>query len=276
MSTTVNVPTCDYTEYKLIPPYDSDLQTQFNNQLNTDFTNRDDSNACAVCQQNMANIGYSSDLYNCSSCLGFSNNSTYSGSYPKLSKTWGCDTCAAVVAPVSYYESVQNNQSSVQLAGADKLQQYIDDLTYQGSVNTLWSSLSSCEQGTVIKSICINSSIPSFSMNVPPANYGPSNPYSSSTSLSAGAIAGIVIGCVVFVLICGYFFWRWWKSRNQVVDQKYPDAVVENPQPQAEEGDDEKGVVYQRNPAFNSQRISSQPTPILGRHARRHLHKSRH
>lgn len=41
----------------------------------------------------------------------------------------------------------------------------------------------------------------------------------SSSSLSAGAIAGIVIGCVVFVIICcasiGYWFWRKHKLKQQ-------------------------------------------------------------
>ncbi|EEF51931.1 L-type lectin-domain containing receptor kinase S.1 [Ricinus communis] len=45
---------------------------------------------------------------------------------------------------------------------------------------------------------------------------------SSSNSLSAGAIAGITIGCVAFVLICAYgFYWFWLKKKfnNQEEDE---------------------------------------------------------
>ena len=215
MSTTVNVPTCNYTEYKLLSPYDSDLQTAFNSSLNSDFKNRDDSNNCLMCQQNMSQLGYSSDLYNCSSCLDLRAGTGYSGKYPILTQTWGCDTCATTVAPVSLYES---GSDTLTVASADKLQLYLTDLTYKGKVDSNWSSSSPCVKGETVKSICINPSIPSFSMNVPPVSQGPSNP-TSSGGLSTGAIVGIVIGSIIgfiFLLFIVYaiLFWKKYVSNK--------------------------------------------------------------
>jgi hypothetical protein len=207
----------------------------------------------------MLQLGYSTDLYECSSCLGFSNGTGYSGRYPITSQTWGCDTCATVVAPVSYYES----EGSV-LASAEQLQQYLNDLTYKNNVDVKWSSLTDCEQGTVIKNLCINQSIPSFSMIVPPPNQGPANPQSSS-ELSAGAIAGIVIGVVVFLIIIGYLVWRWWKS-TQIQLADYPNAVLEL----EDFADGDQNVSYTPNPTWAPHRHNTTPTPILGRNANPH------
>jgi len=207
MSTTVNVPTCNYTEYKFTSPYDPDLQTTFNNQITSDFKNRDDSNSCSMCQQNMSQLGYSNTLYDCSTCMGFSNSSNPTN-YPLLSQAWGCDTCATVVAPVSYYESIQNNQSPVQMAGADKLEQYLNDLTYKNNVDVKWASSSWCDKGTTIKSLCINSSIPSFSMNVPPQTQGPATPTASS-EFPVWAIVLIVVVGLIFIGGLVWYFWPW-------------------------------------------------------------------
>ena len=204
MSTTVNVPTCNYSSYKLSAPYDPDLQTQFNSQLNSDFKNRDDSGYCSICQQNILDLGYSNDLYECSSCLGFSNGNN---NYPLLSQAWGCDTCATVVAPVSYYES-----EGAVVASAEKLKQYLNDLTYKNNVDVKWSSLSRCQKGATVKNICINKDISTFSINVPPENQGPANPQSSS-GLSSGILAIIIIFSILgFILLLfiayGFAFWK--------------------------------------------------------------------
>ena len=203
MSTTVKVPTCNYSSYKLSAPYDVDLQTQFNSKLNSDFNNRDDSGYCSICQENMLEVGYSTDLYNCSSCLGFSE---ANNNYPLLSQAWGCDTCTTVVAPVSYYES---NGSEV--PSAEKLTQYLTDLSYKNKVDTKWSSLSRCIKGTTVKNICINKDISTFTINVPPENQGPAN--SNSSGLSTGILATIIICSIIgFILLLfiayGFLFWK--------------------------------------------------------------------
>ena len=242
MTTTVNVPTCNYSSYKLSAPYDPDLQMEFNSQINSDFKNRDDSSECSICQKNMLQIGYSSDLYNCSSCLGFSSGTGYSGKYRITSQTWGCDTCATVVAPVSYYET----QGS-QIASPEQLKQYLNDLTYKNNVDVEWNSLTDCEQGTVTKSLCINQSIPSFSMIVPRPDQGPPNPQASS-GLGPGEIAGIVIGVVLFLVIIGYFVWRWWKSTHIQLGE-YPNAQLE-----LEDFPHDEKVAYSANPLWRQGR----------------------
>jgi len=202
MSTTVNVPTCNYSSYKLSSPYDTDLQLQFHSKLLSDFKNRDDNNNCSICQENMLELGYSSDLYNCSNCLGLSPQTTgYSGNYPILTQAWGCDTCATVVAPVSYYES------SGTVAPPDKLELYLTDLTYKNKVDTMWFSASSCDKGTTIKNVCINPSISTFSINVPPQNQGPSNPQESASGLEPWMIALIVIASLIAVAGLVWYFW---------------------------------------------------------------------
>ena len=206
MSTTVNVPTCNYSSYKLKGPYDTDLNISFNSQLLSDFKNRDDSNACSMCRQNMLELGYSSDLYECSNCLGFSN--ITSPTYPLTSEAWGCDTCATMVAPVSFYESNLNNHSSISLAPADKLEQYLNDLTYRNSVDTAWVSASSCDKGSAVKDICINPLIPNFSINIPPENQGPANP-EASEEFPVWAIILIVLVGVGIVVWLGWYFWPW-------------------------------------------------------------------
>jgi ribosomal protein L37AE/L43A len=155
----------------------------------------------------MLQIGYSSDLYNCSSCLGFSSGTGYSGRYRITSQTWGCDTCATVVAPVSYYET----QGS-QVASPEQLKQYLNDLTYKNNVDVKWSSLSRCQKGTTVKNICINKDIPIFSINVPQQNEGPANPQPSS-GLSSGILATIIIFSIIgFVLLLfiayAFVFWK--------------------------------------------------------------------
>ena len=208
MNTTVNVPTCNYSSYKLSSPYDTDLQLQFHSKLLSDFKNRDDNNNCSICQENMLELGYSSDLYNCSNCLGLSPQTTgYSGNYPILTQAWGCDTCATVVAPVSYYES------SGTVAPPDKLELYLTDLTYKNKVDTMWFSASSCDKGTTIKNVCINPSISTFSINVPPQNQGPSNPQESASGLEPWMIALIVIASLIAVGAFIYWFLRVYKSK---------------------------------------------------------------
>ncbi|TKY55255.1 L-type lectin-domain containing receptor kinase S.1 [Spatholobus suberectus] len=44
-------------------------------------------------------------------------------------------------------------------------------------------------------------------------------PESSSSSLSGGAIAGIVIGCFVFVLVCASGFYLWWRNNKGKEDE---------------------------------------------------------
>lgn len=39
-------------------------------------------------------------------------------------------------------------------------------------------------------------------------------PASSSSSLSGGAVAGIVVGCVAFAAICGSGFYLWWRNKK--------------------------------------------------------------
>lgn len=39
-------------------------------------------------------------------------------------------------------------------------------------------------------------------------------PESSSSKLSGGAVAGIVIGCVAFVVICGSGYYLWWRNKK--------------------------------------------------------------
>ena len=158
----------------------------------------------------MLQLGYSSDLYDCSSCLGFSSGTGYSGRYPITSQTWGCDTCFTVVAPVSYYES-----ESTAVASPEKLTQYLNDLTYKNNVDVKWSLLSRCQKGATVKNICINKDISTFSINVPPENQGPANPESSS-GLSAGILATIIIcsiiGFILLVFIAyGFLFWKKYK-----------------------------------------------------------------
>ena len=199
MATNVSVPTCSYDQYKLKAPYDSDLQMAFNSQISSDFKGRDDNNSCSICQRNMGELGYSSDLYNCSKCIGFSSGTGYN--YPLLSKAWGCDTCETVVAPVSYYESKKNNASEITLASPDNLVKYLNDITYKGEVDMLWASASSCDKGSAVKGICINPLIPTFSMTIPPQNQGPSNPGSSSSGLSDKTIVLITLLILVFIFI---------------------------------------------------------------------------
>ena len=204
MSKTVNVPTCNYSSYKLSSPYDTDLQIKFNSKLISDFKNRDDNKNCSMCQENMLELGYSTDLYNCSNCLGLSSQGTgYSGNYPILTQTWGCDTCATVVAPVSFYES---NGSDITVAPPDKLELYLTDLTYKNKVDDMWLSASSCDKGVAIKDICINPSINNFTINVPPQNQGPANPQASS-GLDTWMIALIVIAVLIVVGGVVWYFW---------------------------------------------------------------------
>lgn len=212
----VNVPTCTYDQYKVKAPYDSDLQMAFNSQINSDFKARDDNNSCSICQRNMGQIGYSTDLYNCSNCIGFSSATGYTGNYPLLSKAWGCDTCEIVVAPVSYYESKNNNASQITLASPDKLVEYLNDITYKGKVDILWASATSCEKGSAVKDICINPSIPNFSITVPPQNQGPPNPQSGSSGLSDKMIVLITALILVFIFIVNvsYFLIRFNINEN--------------------------------------------------------------
>ena len=101
-------------------------------------------------------------------------------------------------------------------------------------------------------------------MIVPPPNQGPANPQSSSEGLSPGAIAGIVIGVVLFLIIVGYLIWRWWRSTHiQLGD--YPNAVLE-----IDGLDDDEKVSYTPNPAWAPERHNTTPTPILGRNASPH------
>lgn len=46
-------------------------------------------------------------------------------------------------------------------------------------------------------------------------------PESSSSSLSPGAIAGIAIGCFVFVLLCGSGFYLWWRKFKGKEEDEY-------------------------------------------------------
>jgi hypothetical protein len=155
-----------------------------------------------MCQENMLELGYSTDLYNCSNCLGLSSQGTgYSGNYPILTQTWGCDTCATVVAPVSFYES---NGSDITVAPPDKLELYLTDLTYKNKVDDMWLSASSCDKGVAIKDICINPSINNFTINVPPQNQGPANPQASS-GLDTWMIVLIVIA--VLIVVGGLIYW---------------------------------------------------------------------
>ena len=213
----VNVPTCTYDQYKLKAPYDTDLQIAFDSEINSDFKARDDNNSCSICQKNMGQIGYSTDLYNCSNCIGFSSATGYTGNYPLLSKTWGCDTCETVVAPVSYYESKKNNTSEITLVSPDKLVQYLNDITYKAKVDMLWESATSCDKGSAVKNICINPSIPNFSITIPPQNQGPSNPQvGSSSGLSDKMIVLIIALILVFIFIVNvsYFLFRYKIDEN--------------------------------------------------------------
>jgi hypothetical protein len=160
----------------------------------------------------MGELGYSTNLYNCSNCIGFSTGVVY----PLLSKAWGCDTCETVVAPVSYYESKKNSMSQITLASPDNLVNYLNDITYKGEVDMLWASATSCEKGSAVKDICINPLIPTFSMTVPPQNQGPSNPVTSSSGLSDKMIVLItlLILTVIFIVNVSYYLVRFNINEN--------------------------------------------------------------
>ncbi|KAJ7956179.1 Lectin receptor kinase [Quillaja saponaria] len=59
-------------------------------------------------------------------------------------------------------------------------------------------------------------------------NFPVFEPVSSSSSLSSGAIAGIILGCVVFLVICASgFYWWWRKNRLEEEDDEIEDWELE-------------------------------------------------
>ena len=216
--TTISVPTCGEADFKLLAPYDQDLQSAFQAELGT-LQSQIEPNTCD-CQDGAQDLGYSQTLRTCTECFA---------TLPNLAHAWGCDTCANVVAPVSFYE-----QKS---ATPNKIQQYLSDPTYARSVDTAWSAASNCQRGAVVKSYCIVSA--SFDLNIPAPPPPPTPtptpsppiptpvplpPAEDASGLSSGAIAGIVVGIFFFILILISFgvFARMKTLANRLVPNASP------------------------------------------------------
>jgi hypothetical protein len=209
--TNLSVPTCG-SDFKLLSPYDSDLQTAFNSKLEAIRT-KSEKNTCG-CKTNMNALQYTQDLSNCVQCLE-------TGSYPNLSQAWGCDTCENIVAPVSYHEMLVSKNTTITLADADKLQLYVtpgnEAESYRIAVNSDWNTVSPCEKGMIIKALCIDS--PNYKINIPPAPQPENTGNKNNEPLSKTSIILIVVIGIVGIAVLIFLIW-WFKKDTKSSQQK--------------------------------------------------------
>lgn len=175
METTYTLPTCGL-EFNLVAPYDADLVMAFNARIGA-LQAAVAPNTCN-CQQSAADLGYTQALKACLAC---------SVKVPSLEAYWGCNTCSAIVAPIWLHTKGQ--------VGADSLSRYQTDASYRSSVDATWANASQCQRGAATKAACIKR--PTFQIEAP----NPPPVPTPATGMSAGAIAGIVIGAFAGVVI---------------------------------------------------------------------------
>jgi len=174
------------------------------------------------------------------------------------SNVFGCRSCMEIVAPIAYHDSPTAGADnatytmptaaklySVLSGGYDAFKtNYLDAKATNGAA--AWSSLpvpkadndTACIRGKVLRDVCFNPAQRNFTFNT--TNSTPSAP-DKVANLSTGAIVGIAVGGVVFLLLVAVAVWYFRfrgkgqpQEREQTPSTGYVDKPVANGTPGGE------------------------------------------